>query len=46
MARKLIFVDPSNVGRLHCDACGYDLPEAKSWDEFASGTGAAMVSVG
>lgn len=35
--RKLIHVDPSNVGKLHCDACGYDLPEAKSWDEFASG---------
>lgn len=37
MARKLIHDDPSNVGRLHCDECGYDLPEAKPYDEFASG---------
>lgn len=36
--RKLIHVDPSNVGKLHCDECGYDLPEAKSWDEFSSGS--------
>jgi hypothetical protein len=35
--RKLIWMDTSKVGLLHCDVCTLDLPEPLSFDEFASG---------
>lgn len=36
--KKIIHYDPSQAGALHCDACGYDLPERRAFTADLIGT--------
>lgn len=36
--RKLIHFDRSQAGKLHCDACGYDLPHVQAFTPALVGT--------
>lgn len=36
--KKIIHYDPTDAGRLHCDACGYDLPEKQPFTSELIGT--------
>jgi hypothetical protein len=36
--KKLIHYDPSEAGKLHCDACGYDMPTKVAWGPHLIGT--------
>lgn len=38
MTKKLIHYDPAEAGKLHCDACGYDLPERQPFTRDLIGT--------
>lgn len=35
--KKIIHTDTANLGQLHCDACGYDLPEPLKAEQVLSG---------
>lgn len=36
--KRIIFYDASNLGKLHCDACGYNLPERSAFTPALIGT--------
>ncbi|MCW2275107.1 hypothetical protein GJ654_10265 [Rhodoblastus acidophilus] len=38
MAKVLFHYNPDEAGQLHCDACGYDLPEPQPFTEALIGT--------